>query len=224
MRRNLFAVALTTLTTLGILTQATPAAAQSTNAPPVIETFGALDPAKLPWITPAQQTDAASLIADYGAGRLAHFVIVASPRGAYITRSSFPASTGVAEIARQALESCEYVEESSCYMLSVDGLSSERPSGGWAAQPAMLLGNGGRFDHTRVPFAPDADRANLRAYGRAAKPKVMMLSNSGYWAYRSGATVAEALAETTTACEGEPKARTCFLYAVDDFVVFAPVN
>lgn len=218
MRRFLTAVLLASAA------QTLPAAGQSTNAPPVIETFDALDPATLPWITPEQRANVAALLEDYKAGRIAYFVVASSPRGTYVTRTWFALSTGLEEVARQALESCEYVDETPCRLVAVSDRATKRPGGGWAGQPVLLSGEGGLFDHRRVPFVVDADRANLRAYTRAARPKVMMLNNGGYWAYRSGATIAEALAEATKGCEGEPKTTTCFVYAVDDHVVFTPVN
>lgn len=206
------------------IAHALPAVAQSTNAPPVIETYGELDPASLPWITAEQRANIAALKKDFVEGKLAYFVVASSPKGTYVSRASFQSSTGVEEIARQALETCEYVDEAPCRLIAINDRSTRRPTGGWAAQPIMLSDQGGRFDHTRVPFAPDADRANLRAYARATRPKAMMIGNSGYWAYRSGATIVEAITEATKGCEGEPKTISCFLYAVDDHVVFTPVN
>jgi hypothetical protein len=198
------------------------ATAQSTNAPPVIKiTQTPADAKTLPWINDEVRAYADTLAKDFAAGANAGYVLAAAPTGNWGSRISLPTApqASVADIARQALETCEYFYTAPCRIIAINGMATRLPDGGWSEQPAMLRGGGGRFDRAEVPFVPEQDRAALRGYGPSPAPKALAMTTEGYWSYSNAASEGEAIAEAIKNCEGEPKARTCFVYAVNDWVV-----
>lgn len=203
---------------------AAPAFADSTNAPPVLPTSDiALDVATVPWLTDAARQYLTELQAGFVAGQTAAYVMVASPSGNWGVRSAVvggivpPAQS---ELARQALEQCEFYNKLPCYIVAMNGKSMRDPVAGYAAQPYMLDNDVKRFDYAEVPFVPELDRLSLRGYQTLASPKAMALSDTGYWATSGGATALEAITSALSSCKaGNSGQADCDIYAIEDRVV-----
>lgn len=208
--------------TLGALSA--PALADSTNLPPVLPSSEvALDVATLPWLNDTARQYLTELNAGFVSGQTVAYVMVASPSGNWGVRSAVaggivpPAQT---ELARQALEQCEYYNKLPCYIVAMNGKSMHDPVAGFAPQPYMLDNDVKRFDYAEVPFVPEVDRLSLRGYQTLASPKAMALSDTGYWATSGGATGLEAITSALSTCKaGNSGQADCSLYAVEDRIV-----
>lgn len=203
---------------------AAPAFADSTNQPPVLAVSEiALDPATLPWLNETARKYLTDLNAGFVSGQTVAYVLAASPSGSWGVRSAVaggvvPASQ--AELARQALEQCEYYNKLPCYIVAMNGKSMRDPVAGFAAQPYMLDDDVKLFDYAEVPFVPEVDRLSLRSYQLLAAPKAMALSDTGYWATSGGATALEAITTALSTCKtGNTGQTDCALYAVDNRIV-----
>ena len=205
------------------VTHAIPALADATNAPPVINvTQTPFDPATMPWVTDADRTSITGMETQLVQGQLAAFVLAAAPNGSWgyrtIAKGGY-VTPNSADLARQALEQCEWANLMPCYLIAVNGFSTRDAVGNYAQQPQMLDPDAKRFDYTTVPFVPEVDRRNLRQYFYTAGPKALMVSTGGYWTYEAGTTIIEAITKATGECKTGNSGVDCNLYAVNNFVV-----
>lgn len=201
-----------------------PASAQSTNAHPVIVMgSAAVDPATLPVIDDAARKTLKDDTELHKAGKLPAFVMVGSPDGKIwqihtATKSNF---LSLEDLARQTLETCEFVSGAPCLIYSINGQDAREKAGGWPLQPAMLSNEPAKFDPQRIPFVSLIDRVTLRGYVTATSPRVMVLTSEGGWLWRQGKTAFDAIALARTDCAKTYPGQFCLLYAVDDKVVMA---
>jgi len=203
-----------------------PAFAQSTNATPDLSmNEAAFDPAKLPGLPEAAKQALANAAQQVKSGEWVGYVLAASPNLAVWDFNSIaktPPVYSVSDVARIALEACEYDSGAPCYLLSISGHDTQKRGGGWAAQPEMLFSKAGEFDEREVPFVPAAERANLSNYRRASGNRALVITTNGDWLSHVGDTAAKAVAAAVADCTTAVKGATCLLYAVNDRVVFEP--
>lgn len=208
---------------LAVSIQSLPAVADSTNAAPVIALSDTpFDANTLPWVTAETKTFLAAQVASLQKGELSSIAIAAAPNGTWGYRATatggYSAPT-IADTVRQALEQCEFYNVMPCYLVSVNGKSTRDANGSFAPQPHMLTPDPAAFDYTRVPFAPELDRRNLRDYGLSAGPKAMALHDNGYWGWKTGTTIADAITQALATCKTGNGDVDCQLYAVNNTVV-----
>ena len=200
-----------------------PCAAQSTNAKPDLTKSDApFDPAKLSLPDGAKKV-VTEAQADMKAGKLAGFVFAASPDmkiWAISAAAKDAPKYDPADLARAALEGCEFGLGAPCAILSIDGLDTHGKNGLWAKQPAMLSIKPSDFDAGAVPFVAAAARAQAADYGKAAGARAFAVTTGGGWLWRSGPNVAEAINRTMTDCAAQFRNGPCILYAVNSRVVF----
>jgi hypothetical protein len=211
---------------LGAMSSGGAASAQSTNAAPIlIRNAAMVDPASLPLDDQGKKflTDA---LANLASGTWLAHVVASSPDGKIwasgIATKGSPVNIG--DVARQALESCEFANSNGpCVIFSIDGHDARDSDGAWPTQPRMLeVTPGVAFDAWRVPFVSLIDRSQIaKGYPLAAVPRAFVLSQYGGWSWNTGKTVFDAIATTFAACQKNYPGQTCILYAVNDNVVFA---
>jgi hypothetical protein len=204
---------------------AMPAFAQSTNAAPDLTmNQSAVDPSTL-----TIPDDAKKALSDdlqqLKSGQLSGLALAVSASGKTWSLSTSDKSTpvySIVDLARVALERCQYWYGAPCAILSINGHDTQLPGGGWAAQPNMLFKAPGVFDANTVPFIHTDDRAQLASYGSLAGNRALVLTADGAWLYRSADTIQKAIDQAENDCSTSNKGSTCILYAVNDRVVFEP--
>jgi hypothetical protein len=200
-----------------------PCAAQSTNAKPdLTKGDSPLDPVKLS-LPDAAKKVVTQAQADMKAGKLAGFVFAASPDmkvWAINAAAKDAAKYDPVDLARTALEGCEFGLGAPCAILSIDGLDTRGKNGLWAKQPAMLNVRPSDFDSTALPFVAAAVRSQTADYGKATGARAFAVTTGGGWLWRSGPNVAEAINRTMTDCAAQFHNGPCILYAVNGRVVF----
>jgi len=126
----------------------------------------------------------------------------------------------LSDLARRALETCEYGFGQPCAIMSINGFDTREKSGQWPRQPAMLFWRPSEFDLTVLPFVPAAAQPNASAYRTATGPRAFAVTTSGAWLWRPGATPLQAIDKTMADCAAQSKTAPCILYAVNNRVVF----
>lgn len=199
------------------------ATAESTNAMPIIAVSDVpVDVASIPWLTDAARTYVGELDARFQKAEVSAYVVAAAPNGVWGVRSNVAGGyvdPSIADMARQALEQCEFWYLLPCYIVAINGMAARDALGGYADQPQMLDPEPSRFDYARVPFAPEVDRRSLRDYQNAPAPKALAMSDNGWWTYKSGKTAAEAITQALAACKAGNGEQDCMLYALNNIVV-----
>ena len=213
---TLVAVAATTL----------PASAQSTNAHPVITMNAAmLDSSELPFVGKDARQAFVDAVKKLKSGDYSDYVFAASPDGKVWSDRTAAGNKevgSVEDLARRALEACEYWDHAPCVILSINGHDARDATGSWPVQPQMLEYGPSAFDAQRVPFVTQADRSSIGDYGKSTEPRALILTDLGDWYWDTGKTVLEAIASTASECEKNHSASDCLLYAVGNRVVLQP--
>lgn len=201
-----------------------PAAAESTNAAPIIHMGSAeTDPAKLPLLDDAGRKSLATVIGELKSGKISSFVFSVTPdgRGYQPTMAGKGVFESLSDLARQSLEGCEYPWYRRCIILSINGHDARDANGDYPLQPAMLSQAPARFDPWRVPFVSQVERAKLHGYMESGAPRAFVVTTVGNWLWRSGKTIFEAIATAQKECKTQFPTAICVLYAVNDKVVMA---
>ncbi|PZQ99617.1 MAG: hypothetical protein DI533_02855 [Cereibacter sphaeroides] len=198
-------------------------AAESSGAVPVIEMTAVdfnLD--QMPWMTDAARSYMRDRIAEYKEGKILGYVLVVSPNQIWDYRGSYSTSpiASLEELARPALEGCEYYNFEPCRIVSINGKSTARPDGSYAQQPRMLNYDPTTFNFRRIPLIAEQDRVVARTYRDAPMPKAFFFNTNGNWSWKNADTDANAIAEAKKACEGDPVVATCMMYAFNNTVVW----
>jgi hypothetical protein len=200
--------------------------AQSTNAPlNLVQGTTNVDPSTLP-LDKDGQASITSAISQLKSGSLLAYVMATTPDGkiwatATGTKGYF---SSVSDVARMALESCEFIADlGPCIIMSINGHSSQYSDGGWPTQPASLtVDPGAKLDPQTIPFVALQDRSQIATgYPAAANPKALVITESGGWVWNPGKTVFEAISKSYAACQKSYPNDTCILYAVNNNVVFS---
>jgi hypothetical protein len=214
------ALAFATFATVG------PAFAQSTNAAPdIFVGEAAFDASKLAGLPEAAKQALSSTGEEYKKGDVLGYVFVASPDLKVWNVNAVPKTTPIyslGDAARTALEGCEYAFGAPCFIFAINGHDTRKPQGGWATQPRMLFREPTAFDPSVLPFVPASARPQTIAYRQASGPRAFVVTTSGGWLWRSGATVGKAIATAEADCATTYKNAICILYAVNGRVVFEP--
>jgi len=200
------------------------AAAQSTNAAPDLnKSTLPFEPDKIAALPAEAKKAVTDAQAKMKSGDLLGFVFAASPgykvwalNGAGKGDTNF----NLSDLARIALETCEFGYGQPCAILSINGLDTRDRSGEWPKQPAMLFRRPSEFDVTVLPFVPASMRAKAAPYQSANGPRAFAVTTNGAWLWRSGATPLQAIDKTMADCAAQAKNAACILYAVDSRVVF----
>lgn len=199
------------------------AQAASTNTPPIIQISDIpMDVAKLPWVDEATRTYLTDISAQFKAGTVNSFVVAAAPNGTWGVRTTVPGgaiAVSVEDTARQALEQCEYYFLLPCRIIAINDRMAMDANGGWAQQPFTLDPAPSRFDYSTIPFVNEWDRRTLRDYLYAAAPKMLMISASGFWSYKTGTDMADAYNQAQASCKAGNQNVDCAIYAVNNIVV-----
>jgi hypothetical protein len=206
---------------LVIAALASPAAAQSTNARPVIVLGGAeANPTSVPLLNDEARPALKEAIEALKAGRVAAHVMSAAPDGkAWAGRSVNKKDfVSIEDVARQSLETCEYFYQAPCFIVAINGRDARDAIGGLPTQPRMLVREAGVFDNERVPFVSAQDRAMLKGYA-SASPRALAVTTLGGWLWRGGDTIFQAISTTASDCEKTYPGHICLLYAVNDRIV-----
>lgn len=168
----------------------------------------------LPLLSGQSRQDVAHDFADAGADQSAYTLAVSST-GSW--DSIYDARIDPEDRARNVLQRCEHRAHSRCLLVIHNGKATGdrtfRDSG---------LAYVATFDLTTVPFVPREVMARIGPRFAAAKQHRAMAINAnglvGVAAGRASADEAGRLA--VQKCQEGSKGRTCFLYAVDNQVVF----
>lgn len=180
------------------------------------------DASKTPWVDDASRASIVGLQQQFQAGEYTTFILAVGPSGNWGYRVLAPDSytpPNPTDLARMALEQCEWGYLMPCYLVAVNGMSAKDPVLGYLPQPQMLDPAPKRFDYTAIPFVAEVDRRNLRQYLYSASPKAMAVATGGYWAYDTGATSQEAITKVMDSCKAGNSGQDCTLYALNNFVV-----
>ena len=203
---------------------AAPAMAQSTNAAPDLnKTDTPFDPDKTPGLPPEAKKAVTDAQAKFKSGDLLGFVFAASPGFKVWALNAAPkgdSDFNLSDLARTALEGCEYGFGQPCAIVSINGFDTREKSGQWPRQPAMLFWRPSEFDLTVLPFVPATVRPKTSSYKTAIGPRAFAVTTSGAWLWRPGATPLEAIDKTMADCAAQSKTGRCILYAVNNRVVF----
>lgn len=199
------------------------ASAQSTNALPDLRTTSAaFDPAKVAGLPDSAKVAVSAAQSKLKSGDILGFVFAASmDRKAWAlttapkTMTDYSPSDG----GRQALETCEFEARNPCMILSVNGYQA-RPLESGATASEMLFSRPSNFDSTVLPFLSSKGRSEAAAYDKAEGPRAFALTTNGLWLWRGGANIVQAIDKTMADCVAQFKPAPCFLYAVNDRVVF----
>jgi hypothetical protein len=194
-------------------------------APILVMTDTPTDPARFEWLSEGARTALADAIAKHKAGEIFAFVFAGASGGdywAYRFAANDKALFGVDDLARQALQACEFVRRAPCLIVSINGNDARDAAGGLPAQPSLLAGQPAEFDAARVPFVAMNDRTLLAAYSAEPKAKVLVLTVNAGWLWRTGANLFEAAATAFADCQTTYPGQGCILYAVNQRVVFVP--
>jgi hypothetical protein len=208
---------------VAVATLASPAAAQSTNARPVI-VLGAADanPATIPLLNEEARKALKEAMDALKSGRVAAHVLSAAPDGkSWTSRTASKMDfVSIDDLARQGLEGCEYFYQAPCFIVAINGRDARDAVGGFPTQPRMLAREAGLFDNERVPFVTAQDRVAFKTYASGA-PRAFMVTTLGGWLWRSGDTILQAISTASSDCEKTYPNHTCLLYAVNDRIVFS---
>jgi hypothetical protein len=128
----------------------------------------------------------------------------------------------LADLARAALERCQYSYGAPCYIVSINGHDTQLANGGWATQPNMFFKRPGEFDPAVLPFLSADDRAQAAGYRTATGNRAFMITTNGGWVWRSEDTLQKAIESAENACATTYKGDVCLLYAINDRVIFEP--
>jgi len=91
-----------------------------------------------------------------------------------------------ADLARTALEVCEFSSGGPCAIVSIDGYDTALKSGGWAKEPAMVSIRPSDFDPVFLPFVPASARSPTAAYQKATGPRAFAVTTAGGWLCAAG--------------------------------------
>jgi len=223
--RNTMVFARICAASMALLFLAAPAAADGAPAPVLATTDTPTDPAGFEWLSENGRTALADAIAKHRSGEIFAYVFAGGPGGdywAYRSAASGKALFSLDDLARKALQSCEFFSRAPCFVLSVNGNDARDATGGLPLQPSMLAGQPETFDAARVPFVALSDHALLAAYPSEPKAKVLVVTVNAGWLWRTGANIFEAAATAFADCQKTYPGQACILYAVNSRVVFAP--
>ncbi|MFO1183431.1 MAG: hypothetical protein U1E56_01430 [Bauldia sp.] len=207
-----------------LLAASSPASAEGPAEPIVAIGSRDIDPAKYEWLSETARRVLKESIEEMQDGKNAGFVFAAafgtdSWAARFVVKPNEPYS--IADLARQALQACEFYTTVACAIVSINGKEVRLADGSLPLQPRLLVAPAAAFDADQIPFLSRADQALLRAYGRETKPKALIITPTQFWLWRTGDTVFAAIDQAAADCQANPGAR-CILYAVNDRVVFQP--
>jgi hypothetical protein len=198
--------------------------AQSTNAAPDLSKATLpFEPDKIAALPAEAKKAVTDAQAKLKSGDLLGFVFAASADFKVWALNGAPksdANFNLSDLARIALETCEYGYGQPCSILSIDGLDTRDKAGGWPKQPPMLFRRPSEFDVTVLPFVPAVMRAKAAPYQTTAGHRAFAVTTNGAWLWRPGPTPLQAIDKTMADCAQQAKNAACILYAVDNRVVF----
>jgi hypothetical protein len=204
---------------------ASQAAAQDRGQPIIIVGAADIDPAKYDWVSEDGRKALQAAIDAMKAGTMHAFVFAGAPGGNFWSyrwagKPSDPYS--IPDLARQALQACEYYANAACYIVSISGKEARDANGTMPVQPRMLVRPPAVFDPYSVPFLNRADQARLQSYLAQPRAKVLVITPGQGWAFAFGENIFQATATGLSECQKTYPNQPCLLYAVNDRVVFAP--
>ncbi|HZP21725.1 MAG TPA: hypothetical protein VFB16_16155 [Bauldia sp.] len=192
-------------------------------APVIVAGTAEINPAAYDWVSDAGRQALTDLAARFKAGSVAAYAFAAAPGGNFWSlRSAAKASEiyNLPDLARAALQSCEYFAHVPCFIVSISGKDARDANGGLPVQPVQLTDPPAEFDATAVPFVGSLDQNMLAGFGPERRPKALAITVNGGWAWRTGDNVPAAVAQTIADCQKAYPNQVCLLYAVNNRVVF----
>jgi len=191
--------------------------------PVIIISNTATDPQKLTWLSDDARKALSDDIAGHKAGTIADFVFVAAGsvwQGRTVAKAGDFAS--VEDLARIALQACEFNRHAPCAIVSINGYDAVDATGTYPVQPRLLDEQPKSFEAARIPFLHADYQALAAKYAMAAGPRAFVLSASDTFAWETGKTVFDAIAAAYAGCQKADPTNQCVLYAINDRVVFVP--
>jgi hypothetical protein len=167
-------------------------------APIIVIGSSDIDPTKYDWLGDTGRKGLTDFVSTLKSGSLYAGVFAASPIGDFWSYRSAAKRTdlyNIADLARQALQSCEYFSHSPCFIISVNGKEARGETGGIPAQPAELVEPPIKYDAGLIPFLSVSSQRILQGYAAAASPKAMVITTNGNGLWRSSDTVFAAVAD-----------------------------
>lgn len=159
-------------------------------------------------------------------GELTAYGLTAAPKAMAITPSSLMVwtyggqigSTDQDEVARLALQRCEFLSGGACMLYALgDQVTDLLPSGLAPLHPEILARHG-KVDAESVPFIRPDQRALVEAYLKTPSPKALAVSPSdAVMGIGSGANIDAARADALGKCQAG--GHDCLIYAEGDQVV-----
>jgi hypothetical protein len=201
-----------------------PSLAQSTNALPVVsQSQTAANPDTLPLPADAKRSVRDALSKLKSGSIVAHVTAVSANQKSWAANGATADNfVTLGDLARQTLETCEYLGDGPCMLVEINGNEARDANGDWLTEPRMLEArSGGKFDQWTVPFVSLADRNTLSDYAQATGPRALVLTAFGSWTWVGGKTILDAVDSAFSSCQKDNSGTTCILYAVDDDVVMA---
>ncbi len=175
---------------------------------------GGLDEKTLPYLTGLGRLEVAK---DYAAAGPNQAVYTLAISGAGSWDSLDDPRVGSEERARNVLQRCEHRAHKRCLLVFENG----KRSGELTLRPSGLT-YAARFELATVPFIPRDVLAQIGPRYMAAKPhRAMAISAMGMVGVAAGAGSGdEAGARALEMCQKSTGAKHCFVYSVDDTVLF----
>jgi hypothetical protein len=202
------------------------ASAQQRSSPPfIVIGENDIDPATYDWQSEGARNGLQGAIDALKAGTLSAFVFAAAPGGDFWTFRFAAKPTdpySLSDLGRQALQSCEYLANGSCFIVSVNGKEARDADGSLRAQPRQLRRPPATFDSGAIPFLGRDEQLLMKGYGLETKPRAMFITSSRGAVWRTGENTAAAVATTLAECQRLYPNAACIIYAVNDRVVFNP--
>lgn len=200
------------------------AQAQSTNAAPVIiENTTPVDVGKL-GTSDDSKKQLADVLAAMKAGTTGSSVFVASANLTSANGLSEPPGTTVSvpDMARVALEDCEFYSKAPCVILAINGHEARDADGNWPTQPRMLeYDPGAPLDVWKLPFVTEYFRAAAAQIPYQTQPYALVLSLGGSWFNNGGKTIFDAITASFDACTKAFPNNVCVLYSINNKVVMS---
>ncbi len=195
------------------------------DAPFIVMNDVDIDPTAYDWVSEEARDALANATGRLKSGDLHAFVFVGHPGGNYWAMRGASNSSdlyNIVDLARQALQACEFYADAACFIVSINGKEARDSEGGLLAQPAQLARQPRWFDASRVPFLSMSEQRKVAAYGKETAPKVLVVTATAGWLWRTGDNLFAATAKAYADCQSTYPDVTCILYAVNDRVVFSP--
>ena len=182
--------------------------------PPAAGNFR-FDASAVPYVKPAAR-ETLSRYAQAPAPKA--FALATNGSYAYVTSGSGPLTPS--RVARAALERCEFLAKRRCALYAVDDRLTV-PPGAPLPMADFEIAKEGQFDPAAVPFLTRADAFSaMGVYAGKTESKALALHWRGAYGYATGRKSEDEAREAAMEFCAKHEPEGCFIYAVDDDIVW----